>query len=196
MIVPGSALSRLLALALLLVLGLAATEGVFRPLVRRWNDGEAAIAAAEDQTVRLAAIAARRDGAEARLAVSRDAVDAAAVTLRVPGEGLASADVQEALADLAATYGAELRSVRILPVEQGADGARRIVVEVDARGAFEAVLGMLHAIETAEPYVFVRAADLSAPTGRAALRNQGRAPVIEMSLRLYAYLPDGEGGGS
>jgi hypothetical protein len=196
MMAPGTPLSRMAALALLAAVIFAASEGVVRPLLARWQANEDAIAAASDQTARLAAIAARRDNADRSLVMARAAVEAAGMTLRVPAEGLASADVREALADLAGTFGADLRSVRILPVEQPGDGPRRIVVEVDLRGGFDAVLGALHGIETARPYVFVREATLSTPTGRAALRNQGQAPVMELSLRLYAYMPHDEGSGS
>ena len=186
----GSLASKLLALSLLAALVGAALGGVALPIWRAW---EAAGEAVEDVSLRidrLNAIAARREIAAARLEEVRSAITSARVFLPGSEEGIAAADVREALVDLTERFQTDLRTVRVLPVETLAGGQRRVAMDVGLLGPFDGVLRTLHAIETSRPYVFIREAELSIVASRQARRSAGEAaPMVNATLLLHAYLP-------
>ena len=138
-------LSRAAALGLvLLALGLAALAALM-PFARMAAVGEE-IAAVNDQIAqqeRLLRAAARRPAHAAR-------------DMLVAGDtsGLAGAELQRVLTELARRSGLSLRSTHVAPTKREADLAA-FGVEVSLQGQMEGLRAFVHAIETGTPILFI-----------------------------------------
>jgi hypothetical protein len=102
--------------------------------------------------------------------------------LRGPNEGVVTADLQTRLKSIAEAAGARLRSVQALP-PVNRDQIRYIGSRLEFSGPIAAVQRAVHAVETAQPYLFVSAASLklspvTAPAGAA-------EPVIDAQLDIF-----------
>jgi general secretion pathway protein M len=133
------------------------------------------------------AVLARLDGIiaqEARIqAVGRD-TDAqvqGAEFLHGPNDGVISAEMQTRLKAFTESSGARLRSVQALP-PANREQLRHIGVRLEISGPIAAVQRVVHAVETAKPYLFVSAASLKlAPT---TVRPGSAEPVIDAQLDI------------
>jgi general secretion pathway protein M len=167
-------LSRAAALGLVaLALGLA-TLAALAPFARMAAvDGEmAAVADQIAQQERLLRAAARRPAHAAR-------------DMLVAGEtsGLAGAELQRVLTELARRSGLSLRSTHVAPPKRESDLAA-IGVEVSLQGQTEALRGFIHALETGAPILFIEALSIkSAPSYQPVPQ-----PIsLDVTLRVRGY---------
>ena len=188
MIRPGSLVSRLLAVALLVAALTGVAFGIALPLAERWAELEARREHALEMVARLRAIAATRDARAAELAAVEREIARAGLHLEAETRALAGARLGETLRDIAERQGAEMRSVRV--IEGGADdrSSDRVGLNVALRGHWAELFPVLHAIEAGQPYLFVQAFTISARDRRRAGRTE-EAPLIEMQIELYGHLP-------
>lgn len=85
--------------------------------------------------------------------------DADAVYVKGTTPGLAGAELQRIVAELAQTSGMKLDKMEVLPAEER-DGATVLRLDVDTAGTIESLRAYLHAIETGAPLIFVREAHI------------------------------------
>jgi general secretion pathway protein M len=166
--------SRAAALALVaLVLALAALVAV-APFARIVAVGGEMAAVTEQiaQQERLLRAAARRPAH-----ATRDTL--------VTGEtsGLAGAELQRIVTELARRTGMSLRSTTVAPAKRETDLAA-IVVEVSLQGQMEGLRGFIHAIETGTPVLFIETMAIrSAPSYQPVPQ-----PVsLDVTLRVRGY---------
>jgi len=167
-------LSRTAALGLvLLALGLAALAAL-APFARMAAvSGEmAAVAELIAQQERLLRAAARRPAHAAR-------------DMLVGGEtsGLAGAELQRVLTELARRSGLSLRSAHVAPPKRESDLAA-IGVEVSLQGQTEGLRAFIHALETGTPVLFIEALSIkSAPSYQPVPQ-----PIsLDVTLRVRGY---------
>ncbi len=86
-------------------------------------------------------------------------IDADAVYVKGTTPGLAGAELQRVVAELAQTSGMKLEKMEVLPAEER-DGATVLRLDVDTVGPIMALRSYLHAIETGAPLIFVREAHI------------------------------------
>lgn len=167
-------LSRAAALGLVvLALGLAAVAAL-APFARTAGMGGETAAVADQiaQQERLLRAAARRPAHAAR-------------DMLVAGEtsGLAGAELQRIVTELARRSGLSLRSAHVAPTKREADLAA-IGVEVSLQGQTEGLRTFIHAIETGTPILFIETlAVRSVPSYQAVPQ-----PVsLDVTLRVRGY---------
>jgi general secretion pathway protein M len=167
-------LSRVAALGLVaLALGLAALAA-FAPFARMMAVGEE-IATVNDQIAlqeRLLRAAARRPAHATR-------------DMLVAGEtsGLAGAELQRVLTELARRSGLSLRSTHVAPPKREADLAA-IGVEVSLQGQTEGLRTFIHAIETGTPVLFIETLSIkSVPS----YQPVPQPASLDVTLRVRGY---------
>lgn len=188
MIRPGTLVSRLAAVALLLAVLAGAAFAVALPLAERWAELRAQRAHALELTTRLRAIAATRAARTAELAAVERAIAGTGLYLEAESPALAGARMGESLREIAERHGAEMRSIRVIEGGEGERASGRIALNVAMRGHWAELFPVLHALEAGEPYFFIRAFTISARERRRAAADR-EAPVIELQLELYGHLP-------
>ena len=153
-------LSRLLALALLLLCCAAGFGLVVVPLRERHAELDQSIATAQELLQRFA----RETADPAALERQRDALAASRATaagglLRGDNETLAGAFVQSFLTTTVERAGGKIRSVQVLPVREER-GLRRIATRTQLHAKATALRDILHRLESADPYLFVDNLDI------------------------------------
>ena len=192
MIRPGTLLSRLVAVALLAAVLAAAVMTVAVPLAERWAELQDRRAHAVEMAARLRAIAAEREMRAAELAAAQETIAETGLYLAAESRALAGARMGEMLREIAEGHGAAVRSVRVVEGGEAEQDTGRVALNVAMRGTWADLFPVIHALETGEPYLFVKALTISA-RGR---RRPGRADadddaaaMLEVQFELYGYLP-------
>ncbi len=190
MIRPGTLLSRLLAVALLVAVLAAGVMTVAVPLTERWAELQDRRAHAAEMAARLRAIAGEREARAAELADVQQTIAEAGLYLEAESRALAGARMGEMLREVAERHGAEVRSVHVVEGGEAEREAGRVALNVAMRGAWADLFPVIHALETGEPYLFARAITVSARNHRRPGRaNEEAAQVLEIQFELYGYLP-------
>ncbi|HUF86821.1 MAG TPA: type II secretion system protein GspM [Thermohalobaculum sp.] len=190
MIRPGTLISRFLAAALLVAVVIAAVMAVFVPLAERWAELRDQRAHAAEMVTRLRAIAAEREVRAAELAAVQKTLAEAGLYLEAESPALAGARMGEMLREIAERHGAEVRSVRVVEGGEAERKVGRVALNVAMRGVWADLFPVIHALETGEPYLFLRALTISARERRRPDRvNEEAAPTLEVQFELYGFLP-------
>ena len=155
-----------------LALGLAALAAI-APFVRMAAVGEE-VAAARDllaQQQRLATAAAGLPTHAGR-------------ELLIAGEssGIAGAELQRHISELARQNGLSLRSTQVAPAKREGD-LTVLSVEASLQGGMEGLRAFLHSLETGAPMLFIDALSVKS----AAEKVIGRAAVLDVSLKVRGY---------
>ncbi len=147
-----------LALAILLALLLVPWFGVAAPLIARFERQDAQIAQTSELIARYRQIAAVGPPSGPSTAAN----DGAGLLLAGASAELTAADLQLRLGKMIAESGGRLRSVQVLPA-QSADGLARVTLRVDLQTDVRGLIGILHAIETSRPLLFVDTLGITGP---------------------------------
>lgn len=155
-----------------LALGLAALAAI-GPFVRMTAVGEEVVAARDllTQHQRLATAAAGRPAHAGR-------------ELLIAGEssGIAGAELQRLISELARQNGLSLRSTQVTPAKREGD-LTVLAVEASLQGGMEGLRAFLHSLETGAPMLFIDALSVKS----AAEKVVGRAAVLDVSLKVRGY---------
>jgi general secretion pathway protein M len=187
---PGSLPSRLLAVALLLLLGLALVRLVVLPVLAAYQETAASIEQSQILLQRYRALAAQRPRLEQELARQQKAEVASIAYLRGESDALASAALQDQVRAIITRAGGELRSTQILPVEPAGPetsvrrASLRLQLAVDVAGLQQ----LLYELETSEPYLFVDDINIRERRLRRLRDEEGEAPVLDVSLEVSGYM--------
>lgn len=178
-------LSRLLALALLLLVIAVPYLAIVRPYIETLSEGRETLAEAvalRDRYLSVAAAGAAVDGWRQALSDESDG----AAYLQGASEALVSADLQNRVKTVVQDNGGVLNSTQILDATSE-DGFRRLAVRVRMSGGSEALYRVLHALETERPFLFVDNIDINARSMRA---REGQPETIELmvSFDLFGYM--------
>jgi general secretion pathway protein M len=141
--------------------------------------------------VRLAAMADEVTAAADLLAQQQRLATAAAGRPAAPGRepliagetsGLAGAELQRIVSELARQNALALRSTQVAPAKREAD-LTVLAVEASLRGGMEGLRGFLYALETGAPMLFVDALSIKA----AAEKEPGPAAVLDIGVKVRGY---------
>ena len=179
--------SRLLAIALLILLLGVLWGAIARPLIGRLSASADAVLDAEAQLARFSRIAAATGPLRNRLDKIRAGQPGARGTLAAATPPLAAAELQAKAKRLVEAYGATLKSTQVLPARE--EGAfRRVAVRIDMESDLEALQKIVHALETASPYLFVSNVEIRARPILAAMPAARRGPDLTVAFDLYGYM--------
>lgn len=179
---------RTLAVALLVAVVLAAWSLLVEPMIAEYRN----------QSLSAEQNAALLQGYR-RVSAGRDQVEAAGLRLRrEPSSGghflkgdsvdLAAAELQNDVKELITANGGSLKSMTPIP-SRDQENFAKVAIRVIMLGETETLQSVLHALESADPYLFVERLDVSARRGR---RRREDAPVIvqtQVRFDVFGYLP-------
>jgi len=179
--------SRLLAIALLILLLGVLWGAIAQPLIGRLSASADAVLDAEAQLARFSRIAAATGPLRSRLDKIRAGQPGARGTLAAATSPLAAAELQAKAKRLVEAYGATLKSTQVLPARE--EGAfRRVAVRIDMESDLEALQKVIHALETASPYLFVSNVEIRARPILASMPAARPVPDLTVAFDLYGYM--------
>jgi hypothetical protein len=176
--------SRIAAVGLLVAAIAAPLFGVLLPVIQRFQDLSEAIEEQRQQLGSYLAVADQQADLRA-LEQQRRAELGLGEFLAGNGELAVQASLQTALSGIAQASGVRLRSTRKL-AERERGPVRLAGMGLNLTAEIEGLQKLLHGIETARPYLFVEAADLSPLGGANPPLNVPR--LIEIRLDIFAAL--------
>ena len=198
MLRPGSLVSRLLAVTILVAVLAFAWQGMILPVVAAYRTTGETIAQSRILLGRYEALASQRPQLARALDERRSQNEASSAYLSGANDALAAAALQEQVRTVIAEAGGELRSTQILPVEVADEELRirraglRLQLLVDIEG-LEAIL---YRLETAEPFLFID--DVTIREQRSGRRREQTesAPIFDVALQVFGYVRTGRPEGA
>lgn len=190
MLRPGSLLSRLLAVTLLLVALVVGWQGLVLPVVAAYRTTSDSIAQARVLLGRYEALAGQHPRLAQALEARRVESEASEAYLAGANDALASAALQEQVRAIITSAGGELRSTQILPV-QVADEAlqiRRADLRLQLAVDIEGLEAILYQLETAEPFLFIEEITIREQRSRRRRDEPEDAPTFDVALQVYGYV--------
>jgi general secretion pathway protein M len=182
-------LSRLAALLLLAAVLAAGYMWAVEPIMAAHARADLAIAETRDLQARFARLAAARSSLEAQAAAVEKTPAATAYYLAGETDALAAADLQARVTTLVESSGGALASIQTLP-SQVEEGFTRIAIRLQMSSSIEALVRILHGLETGVPLLFLDNLEVQAPGAAYAGADPSFAqqPLI-VSFDLYGFLP-------
>lgn len=186
----GSLPSRLLAVALLLVAGLALVQLLVLPVLAAYRETAASIEQSQTLLQRYRALAAQRPRLEDELASQQKAEVASVAYLEGASDALAAAALQDQVRAIITRAGGELRSTQILPVEPASpeSSVRRASLRLQLAVDVDGLQQLLYELETSEPYLFVEDLNIRERSLRRLRDEEEEAPVLDVSLEVSGYM--------
>jgi general secretion pathway protein M len=186
----GSLPSRLLALTLVLLAGLALVRLLVLPVLAAWQETAASIEQSQTLLQRYRALAAQRPQLERELGNQRRAEIANVAYLQGESDALASAALQDQVRAIITRAGGELRSTQILPVEPAGPetSVRRASLRLQLAVDVEGLQQLLYELETSEPYLFVEDLNIREQRLRRLRDEEEEAPILDVSLEVSGYM--------
>lgn len=185
------AVSRALALAILLALIAVLSLGIAMPIIDAYQSIGANTAQLEDQLRRYQRAASDRAQRQAELAALAQRSSAADGFLQGANDTLVAVQIQNRLKSLADVAHAELRSTQVLPA-QDEGSLRRISVRGQVSTTMGGALQIFHGLEAQYPLLFVDNLDIRARPGttreiRGRGGNAGDSDALDLQFDIYGY---------
>lgn len=181
--------SRLAALMLLAALLAAAYLWVVEPLMAAHGRADQAIIETRDLLARFEGLAATRPSLEAQAAAIEKTPAATAYYLAGETDALAAATLQARVTALVEGSGGALASIQTLP-SQAEEGFTRIAIRLQLSAPIEALVRVLHGLETGVPLLFLDNLEIQAPGASYAGADPAFAEQpLTIAFDLYGYLP-------
>ena len=188
---PGSPVSRLAAVGLLVLALLAGWTFVVEPLLSGYQTTAEQIERSRNLLERYRRLAAQQPELQRMVDQASQAAATSAGYLQGETEALAAASLQEQVRALVDDAGGELRSTQILPLEPAEDGvpARRIGLRLQLGIDLEGLQGLLHSLEASEPYLFLEDVTIRERRMRRRRRNEEEPPpMLDVALGIYGFV--------
>jgi general secretion pathway protein M len=177
--------TRALALLLLVVVLLALVAAIAIPVKARHQHYDTAIGDLVERLGRYQRVAAMRAGIQQELARVK-ARDSQKYYLKNSAAALAAAEMQQAAQAALDASGAQLNSMQIAPHKDEGE-YRRVTINLQLRGTLAAVQRTLHALESAQPLLFVDNLVIRARAARGYVPAPGVEPEIQVQFDLTGY---------
>lgn len=185
------AISRTLAIAILLGLVAAVWFGVAAPVVGQMLTYRDTIAEAEEQLPRLRRLAASAPMLQAQLAQLKRDPRTRTRLLSGTNESLAGADLQRRVNQIALQNGAVIRSTQPLPA-QDEQGFRRISIRIAMEGNTAALQKIFYALESSPTLLFIDNVQIRSRSAGRLLRNTNaniaRDDTLAVRFDLSGYV--------
>ncbi|MGJ5180693.1 type II secretion system protein GspM [Bradyrhizobium oligotrophicum] len=173
----------LFVLGNLVALGLI-VWGLVMPIAAIFAERDARIGEQQRLLARLKAVAAQASQIEA-LASETETQFQSGEFLTGANDNVIAADLQTRLKAILGNAGAQSRAIQSLP-GRTVDQIKYSGVRLDFTGPFPAMMRVVHAIESAKPYLFV--SNASVKSGPALRQGQVEEPVLQAQLDIYGAI--------
>lgn len=187
-------LSRALAIALLLAVAAGVWLGAVQPTLARWHEARSQIEQTRELLARYSRINAGREQLESEVEHWRQDVLPKSGAFSGGNPDGVAAELQSTVSNIVKAGGGDLLSIQIL--NQGEEGElRTVAVRVQFGADVEALMRMLHDIESTVPYLFID--NLQIRAGRMTARSRirvtgaGRADAADtlfVTCDVFGYL--------
>lgn len=181
------ALSRILALAVLLALLLLAWFAVASPLIGMVSDQWSEIDTLQKREANLRATIARIPELEQRGRTAAAALDAAGSVWIGSSDAAIAATLQDQLRQVVTTNGGGVKSTSYIGAAAEAD-LQTLRIRLSAEGTLSTLQHALAAIETARPPMFVDSMMINAPAQFIA----DRPPILAFDFEISAFMRKAE----
>lgn len=185
MTLPGGAVGRFLALAILLLPLALLARFALVPAWQAYAEQSERIASASGQLQDFQRLAGQLPALREQLATLREQQVLTPYLIDAANSALAAANVQQRLQALASAHGGRVLSTRVM--RGSADGPfERVAVNARLQLSLEGLQAMLYELESGEPYLFVE--DLSVmgrPVRRGRQAAAGDTGPLETRLTVY-----------
>lgn len=178
--------SRLLAVAVLILVLSAAYTLVIAPVWSAYRSYDVAIETLQDQLARYTRIARTRSTLEARLAAIGDRPAAGSDFLEGESDAITAAGLQQKVSDIIARAGARLLVAQVLDPDTE-QGLRRIGLAVQFEGDSNALRQVLYALEGGQPVLFINALEVREARAFGRRRAKSGPERLHVRIELYGY---------
>lgn len=179
--------SRSLAVAILVAALAALWVLLAAPVTEKFEGYGRSISHSRELLVRHLQIAAQRARLETELEELRRAQSSTGRFLEGGGIELVAAEAQNKVKNLIDANGATLQSTQILPAQEK-DNFRKLTIRVTMSADTEALQRIFHALETANPYLFLDNIDIRARRRRARRGRSVSQGELQIRFDLYGYM--------
>lgn len=179
--------SRSLAVAILVAALAALWVLLVAPVTEKFEGYGRSISHSRELLVRHLQIAAQRARLETELEELRRAQSSTGRFLEGGGIELVAAEAQNKVKNLIDANGATLKSTQILPAQEK-DNFRKLTIRVTLSADTEALQKIFHALETANPYLFLDNIDIRARRRRARRGRSVSQGELQIRFDLYGYM--------
>lgn len=181
---PGSLISRVVALSVVAVALAAIVFGIVIPVQGQYEEANRTLARSQQALQRYRMEIEGLKSLEERKAALEKAGFAGNALLTGTSEALAAAKVQQAVTSAIERHKGTLETLRIAPAEE-VNGLTKIAVDVRSKLTTPTLQRVLHALETASPYLFVDA--LSVARNRRSGQETTADEALGVRLRIYGF---------
>ena len=188
MIRPLALLSRLLAIALLVLLVAGAYLMGINPLVASYRANEVAIAEAQALLGRFGSMATGQHDLEQRVEELTELHASEPYYLTRETDALAAVELQNRVSEAINKNGGTIRSIQPLPSEKE-DEFQRVTLRVQLTTTIESLFHIIHELETTQPFLFLDNVDIKGRPPRIAEDGQAGELPLTVTLDLYGYQP-------
>ena len=179
--------SRLSAVGLLAAVTAALAVFAVLPAIEAYDDTDAALALAAEQTTGFERVARVRSAYEARLEDLTARESASRLYLQGSTDALAAANLQDKVNGVIEQHGGTVRSIQILAARD--DGEfRRVSVRVQFSASTESLFRAVYSLEAARPFVFIENLDIRNRRTRRRANRQTDNPALNVSLDLFGFV--------
>lgn len=182
---PLTWLSRAAAIALLLVLLGSVYFAVMRPVIATYRQNEAALMEAQEMLSRFEQMATSEGDLQRNLEEVGQRQASQGYYLTKATDALAAAELQDRVKTLVKESGGTIRSIQTLPGESE-DEFRRVTLRLQMMTSIGALVEIVHALETSQPFLFLDNVDIQSRSVRQT-DQQTTEPILTVSLDLYGY---------
>ena len=179
--------SRSLAVAILVAALAALWVLLVAPVTEKFEGYGRSISHSRELLVRHLQIAAQRARLETELEELRRAQSSTGRFLEGGGIELVAAEAQNKVKNLIDANGATLQSTQILPAQE-TDNFRKLTIRVTMSADTEALQRIFHALETANPYLFLDNIDIRSRRRRARRGRSVSQGELQIRFDLYGYM--------
>jgi general secretion pathway protein M len=185
---PLALLSRLLAIALLvLLMGGAYLIGI-NPLVASYRANEVAIAEAQALLGRFGVMATGQHELEQRVRELTELHASEPYYLTRETDALAAVELQDRVSEAINKNGGTIRSIQPLPSEKE-DEFQRVTLRVQLTTTIESLFHIVYELETTQPFLFLDNVEIKSRPPRIAADGEASELPLTVTLDLYGYQP-------
>jgi general secretion pathway protein M len=158
-----------------------------QPYLDALAESNAEVARAQNLVARYARLAAEKSSLQAQVAALR--ADRGRGQGTFPGDNaqLVAANMQDRVKRLVESSAAVLRSTQVLPTRDES-GFRQVSIRVTMETEIEGVQKIFHALESANPYLFLNNVDIRSRVVRSVRQPADKAMSLNVTFDIYGYM--------
>lgn len=185
----GTLPSRIIAVVLLALFLLVAYQTMIEPIVDLYRDNATTLAQKEDSLRRYQRLADERGMLVDRLSSLQRDKRAIAGYITEPSDALAATAIQDHASEVITAVGGDIKSVELLSAssDEQHPEVRRIGLRVRLAISMEGLARAMHALEDADPYLFIGSLQVSASRGSFNASKQKPDRQLDVSLNIFGY---------